>query len=140
MARIEIANEDLEINFTPKTVPSDAVYSGDIPYNTNGITFTLSTKVKCIDKFALLDKLQMTWAVGSAPCPYTSTLYNFVSGSGSITATSLKCKCETKFPLRKNDSGTCSGSWTLKASPFTSLSCSCTLKISDAGQQKVLCN
>jgi hypothetical protein len=140
MARLEIANEDLLINFTPIAVPPDAVYGGDIPYDTTGITFTLSTKVKCVDKFALLDKFQMAWSVGSAPCPYASTTYDFVSGGGVIIATSLKCKCETKFPLRLNDTGNCVGSWKLKVSPFTVIPCSCTMKIADAGQTKILSN
>lgn len=140
MARLEIANEDLLINFTPVAVPPDAVYASDIPYDTTGITFTLSTKVKCVTKFALLDQFQMAWAVGSAPCPYTSATYNFISGAGNIMATAQKCKCETKFPLRLNDTGSCSGSWQMKASPFTVMPCSCTVKIADAGQTKILSN
>jgi len=138
MSKFAVANESCKINYTPVVVPSDAIYAGDIPYTRTGITFTLATKMKCVNKFVLLDKLAYAWVVESAPCPFTSTLYTFVKGSGNVNHTSLKTKCESKFPLRLNDAGTCTGSWTLVAPPYTTLTCSCTVKISDAGQTKVL--
>ena len=141
MSTKAIANEDCKIKFTPVTVPPDAVYADDIPYNRTGVTYTLSTKVKCKSKFALLTSFSFAWAAASAkPCPFTSASYTFASGAGSIVATSTKTKCESKFPMRADDAGTCVGVWNSNTVPPVAFPCSCTCKISDAGQDKVLSN
>ena len=139
MSTKAVANEDCKINFAHTVVPPDAIYGGDIPYNRTGITYTLSTKVKCKSKSTLANSISFAWLT-TTPCPFTSATYNFVSGAGSITATSTKVKCESNAPMRLDDSGNCTGSWTLKVFPFTSLACSCTCSISDAGQDRVLSN
>ena len=50
-----------------------------------------------------------------------------------IMATSKKAKCDGQFVLRKNDSGTCQGTFVNNSSGAT-VPCVCSLKISDAGQ------
>jgi len=56
-----------------------------------------------------------------------------VPGAGSITATAAKVTTDGAKPLRVNDSGMCTGSFTTQAGPVP---CSCSLKISAAGQNK----
>lgn len=142
MSTKAIANTDCTIKFTPSTVPPvppDAVYADDIPYNRTGVTYTLSTKVKCKSKFALLTSFSFAW-LPTTPCPFTSASYTFVSGAGSIVATSTKTKCESKFPMRVDDAGTCVGVWKSNTIPPVDFPCSCSCKVSDAGQTKVLSN
>jgi hypothetical protein len=74
----------------------------------------------------------LSWNMSGCSCP----AYTFVSGSGTIQASATKCKCEGKFPLLKGDQEVCHGTFTLTASPFTPLSCSCVFEITDAGQVK----
>lgn len=60
----------------------------------------------------------------------------FVYGGGSMDASSTKILCGGVKPMREGDSGTCTGSFTVGSS---AVACSCTVKISSAGQQKVKC-
>jgi len=136
MAGKEVANEDLKVNFT-KTAPPDAVYAGDQPIDAVKIVAIKATKTKANNKFVCANMITLTFTAGT-PCPHTSATYNFIAGAGSIPSTAIKTKVDNLTVLRKDDSGSCAGSWSLKVSPFTVLPCSCTLKISDAGQTKVL--
>jgi hypothetical protein len=74
----------------------------------------------------------LTWTMSGCTLP----AYTFVSGGGSIAATASKMKAENMPPCRKGDFGMCSGMFTLTASPFTPMPCSCRFEITDAGQVK----
>jgi len=135
MAGKEVANEDLKVNFT-KTAPPDAVYAGDQPIDAVKIVAIKATKTKANNKFVCANMITLTFTAGT-PCPHTSVTHTFTSGAGSINATAIKTKVDNLLVLRKDDPGTCVGSW-INTQSGLSVPCSCTLKISDAGQTKVL--
>ncbi len=132
----DIANEDLTVNFSSTAGPGDLVYSADQGIDAVKIVPVKATKAKANNKLLCLASITLTFAVAT-PCPFTSATYNFVSGSGSISATAQKTKADSQAVLMKDDTGACAGSWTRKASPFTAMPCACNIKIADAGQDKV---
>ena len=135
MALDNAANEGLKVNFS-NTLPGGMTYAGDQPIDPTKIVPVKSAKSKAVAKFLCLEKITLTFAVGTAPCPFTKAGFTFVSGSGSILSTAIKVKAEGKAILRLNDTGLCSGTWTNNSSGAT-VPCACNLKISDAGQTKV---
>lgn len=137
MALENIANEDMAVEFSLTSVdPSDAVYTGDPGIDLVKVVPTLSTKCKAASKKIGTVSIVVTWLLATGGCPYTSVLYNFVSGVATVPATAAKTKAESVLVLREGDTGTCVGGWTLKASPFTPVVCNCDVTISDAGQSK----
>ena len=126
MASKEIANEDRIILITPNSagVPGPAV---GMSY-----TETPASKAKANSKFVLVNQISLTAAGCTIPA------HTFVSGASvaPIMATATKCKCDNLFVLRKGDSGTCVGGFTLTAAPFTPQACTCKYEIQDAGQIK----
>lgn len=137
MALENIANEDLLIEFSNTAGPPDIVYTGDKGLTYPGVAETLSTKCKALAKKIATTLLEYIFSSTVVPCPHTSGNYNFVSGTGTITATATKCRAESALVMREGDSGLCAGSWTLKVSPFTAVACACDTQISSAGQSKV---
>ena len=103
-----------------------------VPGTPNGIPVPVPTF-----KAGDLPTLGMTLPFVASGC--TMPAYTFVSGGGAIVATSI-CQVNSTSTLRKNDMGSCTGGFTLTATPFTPLVCSCSVKISDAGQTGVKCN
>ena len=137
-----VANEDLEVEFSLTAGPPDLLYSTDQGIDVTKIVPIKSTKVKANSKEVCTQSITLTFAVGGNECPFSSVLYNFVGGVGTITATATKTKAENKLVLREGDTGTCVGTspalgWTLIANPFTPVTCTCDLEISDAGQTKI---
>lgn len=63
--------------------------------------------------------------------------YTFVTGMGTLS-TNTETKCEHLAHFKETATGNCAGMFTLNASPFTPFPCSCSLKISNAGQDDVL--
>jgi hypothetical protein len=140
MSLENVANEDLEIDFSNNTGPSDISYTGVIGITDPAISTTISTKCEAVGKGICTDKIVAVFIVAGEDCPHTSALYDFVSGGGTITATATKVKAENEFVLRQGDANSvpgCIGSWKLKASPFTVEPCQCDFEISTAGQTKV---
>lgn len=133
----EICNEDLQVNFSQVIVPPDAVYGGDQGIDTVKIVPTKATKSQANSKLICTTAIVCTFATAT-PCPFSSATYNFISGAANISATATKVACDSSAVLLNGDTGSCAGQWTLKASPFTPLACSCNLSISNAGQTKVL--
>ena len=125
MAGKEVANEDRIIQITANGAWTPGAASG-MTY-----TETMASKAKANNKFILIN--QISWvAVGCTFGPNT-----FVSGGSvsPIMATSTKCKCDNIFVLRKDDQGSCNGTFKPPSGPV--IPCSCTFKIQDAGQIKV---
>jgi hypothetical protein len=137
MAGKAIANEDLTVAFTNQGVPSDAVYGGDQNLDAVKIVALKSTKAKLSGKAMCHTGITLTFTPGT-PCPFTSALYQFVSGAGSIAPTSLLNRTTGSTVLRLDDTGTCIGGWILKAPPNTPIVCNCSVKIKTAGQSKVV--
>lgn len=146
MALLAVANEDMKIGFTNTLNPGDLT----APVSDPGIDVakivpvkstseTIDNKYICVQKVTLtFNILGIPPSVVPAPCPFTSGgLYTFIAGAGSILATvGVHVMDDSKIYLRKDDAGTCVGSWTQISSGST-LPCNCTLKISDAGQTTV---
>ena len=138
MTRRRICNEDLKINFDNKAGPPDLVYTGNIGLGTYVVTFQTSAVEAPPGKQTCRTSVAYTFNVASYACPHTSATYNFVAGTGTINATSTRVRIVGRYPLRRQDAGTCAGSWTLKASPYTPVACSCTTEIAVSGQSMVL--
>jgi hypothetical protein len=134
----EVANEDLKVGFTNSAGPPDLVYSTDPGLDAVKVIAVKAPKVKAANKAICTTSITITWTVAT-PCPFSSALYNFVSGAAVIMPSATKTKAGGALVLRKDDQSTagCIGSWTLKATPFTAMPCACSCKISDAGQTKV---
>lgn len=130
-----LCNENMLINFVPVAVPPDAIYAGDQGLDLIKIVGVKSTKVKLSTLFLIINGVTLTFLLAT-PCPFSSATYNFVNGSGSITAASTKILSLTQIALLDNNIGTCAGNWS-KISDGTPLPCSCNLSISNAGQIKV---
>jgi hypothetical protein len=147
------ANEDREITITAIPIPQDIVdlMKADPPGFTaeqiedlsawkgkGTLINTLSTKNNAENntnnKKVCINNIAFT--------PLNCTLSNatWVSGnSNGIDGTTTKCfdiVSGKKTILREGDMGTCNGTFTITSPPFT-LPCSCTLIITDAGQDKV---
>jgi len=118
-----LANEDYVIQITPNGSWTPGPASG------HSYIETKSSKNKTNGKETLVTVLG--WTTNGCTFPPNS----FVSGGGSINATSTKCKCEAQFPLRKNDQGLCNGTFNPPSGP--PIPCNCTFKIQSAGQIKV---
>jgi hypothetical protein len=138
MSLKEIANEDLKISFTNSAGPPDLVYSSDPGLDPVKVVAVKAQKVKAGGKAVCTTSITITWSL-PLPCPFSSALYNFVSGAAVIMPSATKTKAGGALVLRKDDQSTagCIGSWTLKVTPFTPMPCACNCKISDAGQTKV---
>jgi hypothetical protein len=120
----EIANTDRIITITPG--------GGWVPGIPNYIPH-LSTKVKANAKQIIVGVLP--WTMAGCQLPPSV----FVSGGGSIVPTATKTK-EAIFgecPLRKDDMGTCNGSFIFFGFPTN---CTCSFQITNAGQSKVKCD
>ena len=125
MAQEFIANEDYVITITPNGgwTPGPAAGHNYIEQK--------STKTKMNSKFVLQTPLAWT-ANGCTLAGYTHT-----SGGGTINATATKSNWEVLKSIRENDQGTCNGIFTkIPPPPGVTLPCSCTFKISSAGQLK----
>ena len=110
MALLEVANEDLQVNFVIAGLPPDEIYyTGDQPIDAVKIVPTISAKSKAENKYICTTGIVLTWAGPVNQCPHTSATYTFVSGKGSISPLATKTKTETQLVLRKEDSGTCTG-------------------------------
>ena len=145
MTLLNIANEDMTFEFTnpptgiPPTIPPDA----SPPVLDPGIDLvkivpTLSTKCKADGSRIGTTGVTLTWSLATeSPCPFTSVLYEFIAGAGSVTPSAIKTKAESQLVLREGDVGTCRGSWIQIASPFATVYCSCKVELIDAGQTKV---
>jgi hypothetical protein len=138
MALKEITNEDLKIQLMKVAGPPDLLYSTDPGIDLIKVVPTKSTTCKVGGKYICTTGITITWALPT-PCPFSSATYNFVSGAASVLPSATKVKADGGLVLRKDDQSLagCIGSWTLKVTPFTPMSCACTCKISDAGQTKV---
>jgi hypothetical protein len=122
----EIANEDRVIVIT-----SNGPWT---PGPATGMTWIeiKAGKTKLSNKFAMIN--QISWvALG---CTFGG--HTFVSGGSveAIMATATKCKCDNMFVLRKDDQGSCAGTFTNNSSGAT-VPCTCSFKIDMAGQVKV---
>lgn len=100
--------------------------------NFTAITESFSDKVKAENKKVLKGAVLSKTAVG---CSFSG--YTFVSGVNVINKNVDKSKVENEGCFKKGATGNCAGGFTLTASPFTPLACSCSLEIDDAGQTKV---
>lgn len=138
MSLKEVANEDLKVVFKNSAGPPDLVYSTDPGIDPVKVVPTKSTTCKAGGKFICTTGITITWSL-PLPCPFSSVLYNFVSGAAAIIPLATKVKADGGLVLRTDDPAPngCLGGWTLKASPFTPMPCSCSCSISDAGQTKV---
>jgi hypothetical protein len=120
---LEIVNEDFTMTITPNGawVPANPVY-----------TMFKATKLKVNTKFALI--WHLLWDITG--CVLAG--YTHVSGAGVIFPTGTKCFTNSDNPLRRTDSGQCSGTFT-KNSDGSILNCSCGYEITNAGQDKARC-
>ena len=125
MAQEFIANEDYVITITPNGAWTPGPAAG------HNYIENKSTKTKMNSKFVI--RTPLTWtAVGC-----TLAGYVFASGAGSISATGIKSNWEVIKALRENDQGTCNGLFNkIPPPPGVTQACSCTFKISSAGQIK----
>jgi hypothetical protein len=126
MAEKSIANENYTLGITNLS-PGVSVFG--VPNETR----ILALKSKVDEKKILLSAIQYSFTAGS-PC--VLPMHTFISGIGSIQATAIKTKCDGLPVMREGDSGSCSGSFTNNNSGLP-VSCSCTLRIANAGQTKV---
>jgi len=60
-----------------------------------------------------------------------------LGGASPIEATADYAKCNGNKLMRQNDTGTCKGQFILNSPPYTVDTCTCTFKISSAGQNHV---
>ena len=121
---LEICNSDRIITITP--------LGAWIPGNPNYTNFEC-TKLKVNSKFALI--WHILWDIKDC----IKAGYTFGVGGGIIMPTGIKCFTNGDNPLRKNDFGLCSGSFTNNVAPFDVVICSCKYEITNAGQSKVRC-
>jgi len=76
--------------------------------------------------------------INTNPKNCTMSGYTFLGGSGVINASSIKCFTDNnKKIMRDKDVGVCTGSFQQTAQPFSTVICTCKLKINDPGQDKV---
>jgi hypothetical protein len=121
---LEIANEDYAITITPNGAWT--------PGHPNYIIFK-ATKLKVNAKFALI--WHIIWDIKD--CILAG--YTPLGGSGIIMPTGTKCFTNSDNPLRRTDSGQCSGSFQSIADGSI-LVCNCGYEITNAGQVKAKCN
>ena len=124
---LEIANEDYTITITP--------VGAWIP-GTPNYTIFKATKLKVNSKFALI--LHILWQMTNLDCILAG--YTLTFGAGIIMPTGTKCLTNSNNPLRRTDKGTCNGSFLQNVAPFAVVPCSCNFEITNAGQNKSLCN
>jgi len=123
-----LANENRTVKITP--TPPGAWTPG----SAGGHTY-IETKgdfeiPKGLTNKVMIEKIDWT-AIG---CTLTS--YTFGTGVGSMVGTA-QVQSNTKKCMRDKDSGLCTGGFTLTASPYTPLVCTCTFEIDDPGQNDV---
>ena len=132
---LAFASTNLKISFS--LISGPCIPTGPVTLPRPGVITVQSSKCQTTEGGILLDKIQFVWNPGAA-CPFTpAPSHQFISGSGMIMSTSVKCKIENKSILRANDSGNCSGQW-LNTSSGSPVPCSCSVIISDPGQTKVI--
>jgi hypothetical protein len=125
MALKEIAVEGLTISHSTGSNLSGGSFT---------ITSTPSIKVKAEGKGIYRGTLNFSFSGGT----YAGGVSSSATGSGSINFTATKTKADGQFVLRKDDSGTVSGTYQVPppppgvTSPFTA-----SVEISDANQTKV---
>lgn len=145
MALENIATKDLILKFENTAGPTDIqpiAVPPDPPTKEVSLdaskTATQSTTCKILGKEVCSTSVDYVFSTTlTRPCPFTSGgLFTFVAGGGTILATAGKCKAEGQLVLRQGDSGTCTGTWT-KIADGSTLTCTCDVEISDAGQDKV---
>lgn len=125
MAVIEVATTGRTITITPQ----DGATPGTPAY-----TQEQAAKLKASGAAVLLN--QISWVMSGC----IRGTYVLVSGSGSMFASAVATKSVSKMPMRKNDTGNCSGSLVNTVTPYDTSTCHCQFKISDAGQTKVKCS
>lgn len=121
MAKKEIAVDGMTLEFVN---PSD---SGSL-----SIVTSPSTKGKAENKE--IYKGNVTVSVSG----FENSSVSAGSGAGVLIPTTIKTKLENEFVLREEDTGTLTGTGTNKTPPPATLPFSTSIKISDAGQSKVL--
>jgi len=97
-------------------------------------TYTKNLAIKARASNNAILKYFISWIMAGCLLPGAI----FISGSGTITATSIKCLCDGVPPLRQEDNGLCIGSFMPVSPPFTPIPCSCRFTITNAGQNKVM--
>lgn len=138
MALKDVANEDLGITMEAIVVPSDAVNAGEFGITKSGVTAQKDNDNEYPSgKKVCKSNVLFVWAVAGATCPFSSAaLFTFVAGGGSIAATATKWDVNSMAVMRKDDEGTCAGSWILNSGP-SPFPCSCKAKITKSGQSDV---
>jgi hypothetical protein len=128
------ANESAQIELTNTAGPADLVYGGDVPISDVRLTKTYDSNVRAGGSRVAVTSVTAVW---TPSCPYTSAgTHTFVSGTGTVTAQSTRCRLSGQAPMRQDDAGTCAGVWNLSASPYTPMACACTMSVSNAGQNR----
>jgi len=136
MALKDMATTARGFSITP--VPPGAWVPGSPNY-----TQIPEPKVKAVGASVLKDQISWSFPPGPGTCvlPPPFPANNFNGGGGSMIATAAKVKvgnvatAQDKPPMRKDDQGLCSGSFTAPG-PGITFPCSCVVKISNAGQSK----
>ena len=124
---LEIANEDFTITITP---------AGGWTPGTPTYTMSKATKLKVNTKFALI--WHLLWQMVALDCVLAG--HTLINGAGMITPTGTKCFTNGDNPLRRTDSGKCNGVFKNNADPAVTVLCNCNYEITNAGQDKALCN
>lgn len=125
MALKEIAVEGLTISHSTGSSLSGGSFT---------ITSSPSIKVKAEGKGVYRGTLTFSFSGGN----YTGGVSGSAAGAGSINFTAIKTKADGQFVLRKDDSGTVSGTYQPTGSPPPPPApFSANVEISDANQTKV---
>jgi hypothetical protein len=134
-----VANEDLKVKAEMVLGPSDAIYGGDFGITKPGVTSMKDNNVEAPSgKKVCVYSLSFSWTAIQT-CPYSSSLFTFVSGFGSIYPSSTAVTLQSLKPLRFNDpTGLCMGAW-FNTNTLAPQPCKCDITISDAGQEDVKC-
>jgi hypothetical protein len=98
------------------------------------ITSSPSVKVKAVGPGVYFGTLSFTFSGGT----YTGGIPGTAQGRGTIAPTATKEKEGSNFPIREDDTGTMSGTYQQTAPPYTVPFSGAPVKVSSAGQTKVL--
>jgi len=133
-----IATKNLKIKFD-NVAPGGTVYAGDLSVDQISVMTTESAKTKIDNNAIALVNISYTFTA-ALPCPHTLAAHTFVAGGGTTLASAVKTKDDNRAVMRIDDAGNCVGSFTNNASGAV-VPCSCTVKVSEAGQDgKVSCD